>query len=60
MTAGMRPAPPRRPQRRVLWLGALLIAAMLALAAWDIAGSYRRAQADAVRQLDTQARIIAE
>jgi PAS domain S-box-containing protein len=61
MTQGMRPVKsPPRPHRGLLWIGVLVIAGMLGMAAYDILSSYRRAVDDTGRQLDAQARIIAE
>ncbi len=47
-------------RRTVAWGGGLLIAVIVAMAAFDIARSYRSTIADNGRELDTQARIIAE
>jgi PAS domain S-box-containing protein len=44
----------------VHWAGGLLIAAIVAMAAYDMARSYRATVANTGRELDTQARIIAE
>ena len=46
--------------RSVLWIGAVLIGVILILAATDIVRSYRASVEDTGRQLETQARIIAE
>jgi PAS domain S-box-containing protein len=52
---------PRRWTRRTVpWIGALLIGAIAALAAFDIVRSYRVTIDDSGRELETQARIIAE
>ncbi|MES2959567.1 MAG: PAS domain-containing protein [Pseudomonadota bacterium] len=48
------------PRRRVAWLGGLFIAAMVGLAAYDIVRGYRSTVAETGRELDTQARVIAE
>ncbi|MBL8480920.1 MAG: PAS domain-containing protein, partial [Rhodocyclaceae bacterium] len=50
----------RAGRRAAGWVGALLIAAVLALAAYDIERSYRRTVLETGRKLDTQARVIAE
>jgi PAS domain S-box-containing protein len=47
-------------RRTVAWAGALLVAAVTALAAFDIVLSWRMTLADAARHLDGQARILAE
>src|SRR5262245_48535183 len=46
--------------RAIPWIGALFIAAIAALVAWDIARGYRAAVDDTDRELETQARVIAE
>jgi PAS domain-containing protein len=46
--------------RRVAWIGGLLIAIIVAMAAFDIVRSYRVAIEETGRELETQARIIAE
>src|SRR5499427_6068335 len=46
--------------RAIPWIGALFIAAIAALVAWDIARGYRAAVDDTNRELETQARVIAE
>jgi PAS domain S-box-containing protein len=51
---------PRSWRRAVPWGGALLIGVIIAFAAFDIVGGYRDAVAQTGRELDTQARIIAE
>jgi PAS domain S-box-containing protein len=62
----MRTASPTTQRARewsrvtVAWIGGLLIAIIVAMAALDIARSYRVAVADTSRQLETQARIVAE
>ena len=47
-------------RRSVPWLGALFIAAIVAMAVFDIVRGYRAVVDDTGRELDTQARIIAE
>jgi PAS domain S-box-containing protein len=47
-------------RRTVAWAGALLIAAVLALAAFDIVRTHRAALADTAQDLDGKARILAE
>jgi hypothetical protein len=53
-----------RPQGRwwlgIPWIGGLCIAAVAALSAWNIVSSYRTASDDTDRELETQARVIAE
>jgi PAS domain-containing protein len=49
-----------RNPRPVLWIGAVFIAVIIALAAYDIVRSYQQAVANTKRELDTQARVIAE
>jgi PAS domain S-box-containing protein len=51
----------RRPMRRgVPWLGAFFIAAIVGMAVYDIVRGYRAAVDETGRELDTQARIMAE
>jgi hypothetical protein len=50
----------RSTRRRVAWGGALLIAAIFAIAAFDIVRSWRVAVADSASELESQARIISE
>src|SRR5262245_57089372 len=50
---------PGRPQR-IVWGGGLLIVVIAGLAAYDIYRGYREAIANAGRELDAQARLIAE
>src|SRR5262245_43483333 len=50
---------PGRPQR-IVWGGGLLIVVIAGLAAYDIYRSYRATVANTTRELETQARIIAE
>ena len=47
-------------RRVVAWVGGLLIAAILGLAAYDIVSSYRRTLDNAGHELEGQARLIAE
>ncbi|HEU0202703.1 MAG TPA: PAS domain-containing protein [Burkholderiaceae bacterium] len=47
-------------RRSVPWLGALFIAAIVALAGFDIVRSYQSTVDSISRELDTQARILAE
>jgi len=42
------------------WIGGLFVAAIATLAGWDILRGYRAAADDTDRELDTQARVIAE
>lgn len=46
--------------RHVAWLGGLFIAAIALLAAYDIVRAYRQTIAQTERELDVQARVIAE
>ena len=48
------------PRRVIAWSGALFIAAIVAMAVWDIARGYRAAVDDTERELRSQARVIAE
>src|SRR5262249_11722550 len=50
----------RRWTRAVPWIGGVFIAAIVALAGYDIVDSYRTTVANTGRDLDAQARIIAE
>jgi PAS domain S-box-containing protein len=52
MTAARRNGP--------IWLGAALIGVLFAMTAWDIVGGYRDTVTETNRQLEMQARIIAE
>ena len=54
------PRPRGRWWHSVPWLGGLFIAVIVALAAWDIVRGYRMAADDTHRELETQARVIAE
>jgi PAS domain S-box-containing protein len=47
-------------RRTVAWVGGVLIAAILGLAAYDIVQGYRRTLANAGHELEGQARLIAE
>ncbi len=47
-------------RRSVPWIGALFIAIIVAMAAFDIVRGYRTAVDDTGRELETQARIVAE
>ncbi len=48
------------PRRSVPWIGAIFIAIIVAMAAFDIVRGYRVAVDDTGRELETQARIVAE
>ena len=50
----------KRWTRAVPWIGGMIIAAIVALAGYDIVDSYRTTVANTGRDLDAQARIIAE
>ena len=50
----------KRWTRAVPWIGGMFIAAIVALAGYDIVDSYRTTVANTGRDLDAQARIIAE
>jgi hypothetical protein len=47
-------------RRAVVWIGGLFIAAIVALAAYDIVESYQTTVRNTGRELDAQARLIAE
>lgn len=49
-----------RSGRRVAWLGSIVIAAIVALAVYDIVRSYRETVENTQRELLTQSRVIAE
>src|SRR6476469_9045218 len=49
-----------RYRYRIPWFGGLFIAAIAALAMWDVVRGYRAAADDTDRELETQARVIAE
>ena len=51
---------PHRWIRSVPWIGALLIVAIVAMAGWDIVHGHRVSAEDTDRELETQARVIAE
>src|SRR5215470_2163205 len=53
-------APARLTWRSIPWIGGVFIAAIVALAAFDIVRSYRANAADSARELDAHSRIIAE
>jgi PAS domain S-box-containing protein len=53
-------SPQSRVWRRIPWIGGLFIAAIAAMAAHDIYRGYRVAVSDTGRELDSQARVIAE
>ena len=46
--------------QRIAWIGSLFIALVAAMAAWDIARSYRTTVDETGRALDSQARVMAE
>lgn len=50
----------RRTRRTVAWIGGILIGAIVALAGYDIYRGYREAVQNTHRELETQARTIAE
>ena len=52
--------PRGRSWHRIPWFGGLFIAAIAALAVWDVVRGYRAAADDTDRELETQARVIAE
>ena len=58
--AGFAAAPARLTWRSIPWIGGVFIAAIVALAAYDIVRSYRANASDTARELDTHSRIIAE
>ena len=45
---------------RIPWFGGVFIAAIVALAVWDVVRGYRAAADDTDRELETQARVIVE
>jgi len=49
-----------RYRYRIPWFGGLFIAAIAALAIWDVVRGYSAAADDTDRELETQARVIAE
>ena len=52
--------PRGRSWQRIPWFGGLFIAAIAAMAVWDVVRGYRVAADDTDRELETQARVIAE
>ena len=58
--AGPAAAPARLTWRSIPWIGGVFVAAITALAAFDIVRSHGVAAIDTARELDTQSRIIAE
>jgi hypothetical protein len=46
--------------RRIVWVGGLFIAAIVALAGYDIVDNYRAAVRNTGRELEAQARLVAE
>jgi PAS domain S-box-containing protein len=50
----------QRARRTIAWVGVFVICAIVATAAYDIYRSYNEAVANTGRELDTQARVIAE
>jgi PAS domain S-box-containing protein len=54
------PHPQARERRAVTWIGAAIIGAIVAMAVYDIVRGYRMAIDETARQLEIQARIIAE
>jgi PAS domain S-box-containing protein len=55
-----RPAAQAPTSRRVPWVGALIIGTIVAMAVFDVVRGYRAAIDETGRQLELQARIIAE
>ena len=53
-------AAPRWPRRSIPWVGGIFIAVIVALAAWDTQRSYDASVGETGRELDAQARVIAE
>ena len=58
--AGSAAAPARLTWRSIPWIGGVFIAAITALAAYDIVRSHGADAIDTARELDTHSRIIAE
>ena len=56
----MPKAPGRWTRRVVPWAGGIFICAIAAMSVYDIVRSYRSAVGDTGRELDAQARVIAE
>src|SRR6476619_2017164 len=52
--------PRGRSWQRIPWFGGLFIAVIAAMAVWDVVRGYRVAAEDTDRELETQARVIAE
>jgi len=59
-TADTHSPHPHLSWRSIPWMGGLFIVAIAALAAYDIYRNYHVAAADTARELDTQARVLAE
>ena len=59
-TASLFKARPRRPWRSIAWIGGALVTGFTTYAAYDLDQSYRAAVAETGRELDAQARVIAE
>ncbi|HSW27219.1 MAG TPA: hypothetical protein VLJ62_30970, partial [Burkholderiaceae bacterium] len=58
--AGFAAAPARLTWRSIPWIGGVFIAAIVALAAYDIVRGYRAVALETARELDTHSRVIAE
>ena len=58
--ASVAAAPARLTWRSIPWIGGVFIAAIVALAAYDILRGYRSNAVDTARELDAHSRIIAE
>ena len=59
--SGVIPSGPRQWTRRSIpWLGGVFIGAIVALSVYDIARGYQTAVYNTGRELDSQARVIAE
>jgi len=58
--AGPAVAPARLSWRSIPWIGGVFIAAIVALAAFDIVRGYRANALETARELDTHSRVIAE
>src|SRR5512139_373759 len=59
-TGSVAAAPARLTWRSIPWIGGVFIAAIVALAGYDIVRGYRANAADTARELDAHSRIIAE
>jgi hypothetical protein len=59
-TASVARSPQSRVWRRIPWIGAIFILAIAAMAAHDIYRGYQVAVRDTGRELDLQARVLAE